>query len=100
MARVPVSKNAEAAQPDAADPAGAETEVVAPKRPTCSPEQKVKVTNAINAYVAAAQGDAAIGPPQAAHGRPKPRGPTPAAPIDTFRHSRVDSGAKLEPVRL
>jgi hypothetical protein len=38
---------------EAADAPGAETEVIAPKRPTCSPEQKVKVTNAINAYVAA-----------------------------------------------
>jgi hypothetical protein len=38
---------------EAADPPGTETEVIAPKRPTCLPEQKVKVTNAINAYVAA-----------------------------------------------
>ena len=38
---------------EAADTPGTETEVIAPKRPTCSPEQKVKVTNAINAYVAA-----------------------------------------------
>lgn len=38
---------------EAADAPGTETEVIAPKRPTCSPEQKVKVTNAINAYVAA-----------------------------------------------
>ncbi len=29
----------------------------------------------------------------------RPRRPT-AAPIDTFRHSRVESGAKLKPVRL
>ena len=38
---------------EATDASGTETEVIAPKRPTCSPEQKVKVTNAINAYVAA-----------------------------------------------
>lgn len=50
---VPVSKDGQPAAPTAADPPGTETEIVAPKRPTCSPEQKVKVTNAINAYVAA-----------------------------------------------
>jgi hypothetical protein len=41
------------AEPAAADPPGGETQILAPKRPTCSPEQKVKVTNAINAFVAA-----------------------------------------------
>ena len=46
-----VAKNGQPAE--ATDAPGAETEVIAPKRPTCSPEQKVKVTNAINAYVAA-----------------------------------------------
>jgi len=50
---VPVSKDGQPAVPAAADPPGTETEIVAPKRPTCSPEQKVKVTNAINAFVAA-----------------------------------------------
>jgi hypothetical protein len=50
---VPVSKDGQPAAPAAADPPGTETEIVAPKRPTCSPEQKVKVTNAINAFVAA-----------------------------------------------
>jgi hypothetical protein len=52
---VPVSKGGEAAQPEATEPPAGETEIVTPKRPTCSPEQKVKVTNAINAYVAAAK---------------------------------------------
>ncbi|MGZ5862968.1 MAG: hypothetical protein ACXWKB_06755 [Methyloceanibacter sp.] len=50
---VAVSKNGQPAEPVAADPPGTKTEVIAPQRPTCSPEQKIKVTNAINAYVAA-----------------------------------------------
>jgi len=37
------------------------TEIVAPKRPQCPPEQKQKVMNSINAYVQAAQ---APPPPQ------------------------------------
>ncbi len=73
---VPASKSAEAAQPDAADAPGTETEVVAPKRPTCSPEQKVKVTNAINAYVLAAKA-ATPSAPQAATAPQAP--PAPAA---------------------
>jgi hypothetical protein len=66
---VAVSKNGEPAQPAAANPPSPETEVLTPKRPTCSPEQKVKVTNAINAYVAAgagAQGTTQSQTPQAA----------------------------------
>ena len=73
---VPVSKDGEAAQPEAAEPPGTETEIVAPKRPTCSPEQKVKVTNAINAYVAAAKETTPVGDPR----RPSLRAaPTPAS---------------------
>jgi hypothetical protein len=45
---VPVSKDGKPAEAQTGD-----TQVLAPKRPTCSPEQKVKVTNAINAFVAA-----------------------------------------------
>ncbi|MGE5259279.1 MAG: hypothetical protein ACM3MH_00215 [Actinomycetota bacterium] len=63
-APVSVSKNGEPAQPTATDPSP-ETEVLAPKRPTCPPEQKVKVTNAINAYVAANAGPQATKPPAA-----------------------------------
>ena len=103
---VPVVKGRRAGRsPTAADPAGTETEIVAPKRPTCSPEQKVKVTNAINAYVwRPSVGERPLsrpagGQPPAAQPRRRPHRP-PAAPIDTFRHSRVESGAKLKPVRL
>ena len=71
---MPVSKGAEAAQPDAADSPAPETEIVTPKRPTCSPDQKVKVTNAINAYVAAAK-EATPSAPQAATAAPKPAVP-------------------------
>jgi hypothetical protein len=57
-----------------------ETEVLTPKRPTCSPEQKIKVTNAINAYVAANAGTQgtpqAVETPQAA----KPHAAKPAPP--------------------
>jgi hypothetical protein len=73
-----VSKDAEQAQPDAADPAGTETEVVAPKRPTCSPEQKVKVTNAINAYVEAARTATPSAPQAAAPSAPPAPPATPA----------------------
>jgi hypothetical protein len=56
-APVAVAKNGEQpVQPTATDPPSPETEVLAPKRPNCPPEQKVKVTNAINAYVAANAG--------------------------------------------
>jgi hypothetical protein len=41
-----------------AEPNSEETEVVAPKRPDCPPEQKQKVANAINAYVQAAKASA------------------------------------------
>jgi hypothetical protein len=74
---VPVSKGAEEAQPDAADPPAPETEIVTPKRPTCSPDQKVKVTNAITAYVAAAK-ETTPSAPQAATAAPA--APKPAAP--------------------
>jgi hypothetical protein len=53
--------------------------VVAPKRPECSPEQKVKVTNSINAYVQAAKAEVP-GPPQAPKTPPvQAAQPTPAA---------------------
>lgn len=48
----------------AADPKVGETEVIAPKRPKCPPEQKQKVVNAINAYVKAAE----AAPPGASEG--------------------------------
>ena len=66
-----VSKNGKPAQPAAANPPAPETEVLTPKRPTCSPEQKVKVSNAINAYVAANAG---------AQGTPQPQAAKPPAP--------------------
>ncbi len=50
---VPASKDGQSGQPNAAAAQGGDTQVLAPKRPACSPEQKVKVTNAINAFVAA-----------------------------------------------
>ena len=66
---VPAAEGAATAVPEApqakpADEAAAGTDVVAPKRPECSPEQKVKVTNSINAYVQAAKAEVP-GPPQA-----------------------------------
>ncbi|HZP09449.1 hypothetical protein [Methyloceanibacter sp.] len=50
---VPVSKDGQSANSAGAEAQGGDTQVLAPKRPTCSPDQKVKVTNAINAFVAA-----------------------------------------------
>jgi hypothetical protein len=62
-----------------ADEAAAGTDVVAPKRPECSPEQKVKVTNSINAYVQAAKAEVP-GPPQAPKTPPvQAAQPTPSA---------------------
>jgi hypothetical protein len=52
-----------ASQGDAAAQAG--TDLVAPKRPQCPPEQKQKVESAINAYVQAAQVPAPQGSPSA-----------------------------------
>jgi len=49
-----VSKAAEAPQAKVPDPSEAAAETIAPARPQCSPDQKQKVTNAINAYVQAA----------------------------------------------
>ncbi|MGH6820890.1 MAG: hypothetical protein ACREDU_08540, partial [Methylocella sp.] len=46
---------------ESADQGAGGTEIVAPKRPQCPPEQKQKVMNSINAYVQAAQ---APPPPQ------------------------------------
>ncbi len=77
---VPVSKNGQPAEPATADPPGTETEVVAPKRPTCSPEQKVKVTNAINAYVAANAVDARPRPGRQDAPGGQDAGPAQAAP--------------------
>ncbi len=52
---VPVSKDEKPSAPEGAEAQaqGGDTQVLTPKHPTCSPEQKVKVTNAINAFVAA-----------------------------------------------
>ena len=46
-----------------ADQAAGGTEIIAPKRLQCPPEQKQKVENAINAYVQAAQAPPAQGSP-------------------------------------
>jgi hypothetical protein len=51
--------------------AGQGTDLVAPKRPACPPEQKQKVTASINAYVQGGQGAA---PPQAAPAVPAASG--------------------------
>jgi hypothetical protein len=80
---VPAAEGAASAVPKApqakpADEAAIGT-VVAPKRPECSPEQKVKVTNSINAYVQAAKAEVP-GPPQAPKTPPvQAAQPTPAA---------------------
>jgi hypothetical protein len=80
---VPAAEGAASAVPKApqakpADEAATGT-VVAPKRPECSPEQKVKVTNSINAYVQAAKAEVP-GPPQAPKTPPvQAAQPTPAA---------------------
>jgi hypothetical protein len=69
----------EAPQAKPADEAAAGTNVIAPKRPECSPEQKQKVTNAINAYVQAAKAEVP-GPAQAAKTPPAQAAqPAPAA---------------------
>ena len=52
----PVSKDAAPAQG---------TEIIAPKRPQCPPEQKQKVMNSINAYVQASQAPPPQGSPRA-----------------------------------
>jgi hypothetical protein len=45
--------------PEAPEPSGgAETEIIAAPTPKCPPEQKQRVTDAINAYVQAAQAPA------------------------------------------
>jgi hypothetical protein len=81
---VPAAEGAASAVPKApqakpADEAAAGTDVVAPKRPECSPEQKVKVTNSINAYVQAAKAEVP-GPPQAPKTPPvQAAQPTPSA---------------------
>jgi hypothetical protein len=51
------------AQAPSAEAADKETEVVAPKRPDCPPEQKDKVKSAINAYVQAAKAAPVAAPP-------------------------------------
>ena len=71
-----VAKNGASPQANAADQAGAGTEVIAPKRPECSAEQKQKVTNAINAYVQTAKAPSP-GPSQAAKA-PAAQTPQPA----------------------
>src|SRR3990172_3456359 len=58
-----VSKDDAAAQgADQGQGAGG-TDLIAPKRPQCPPEQKQKVMNSINAYVQAAQAPPPPGPP-------------------------------------
>jgi hypothetical protein len=62
--RVPAAGEAGAAakstagQKPKAETDAPQTQIVAPKRPDCPPEQKQKVTNAINAYVQAAKASA------------------------------------------
>jgi hypothetical protein len=82
---VPAAEGAATAVPPQAKPAdeaAAGTEVVAPKRPECSPEQKLKVTNSINAYVQAAKAEVP-GPAQA------PKTP----PVQAAQPSPAASGA-------
>lgn len=72
-----------AAKPPAgqAPKAGADdpqTQIVAPKRPDCPPEQKQKVTNAINAYVQAAKAEAPPAPAQTAKPAAQAAQPIPA----------------------
>ena len=64
-----VSKGA-AAPAQGADQASAGTEIIAPKKPACPPEQKQKVINSINAYVQAAKAP----PPQASPAVPASSG--------------------------
>jgi hypothetical protein len=64
-----VSKDA-APPAQGAEQATAGTEIVAPKKPQCPPEQKQKVMNAINAYVQAAKAPA----PQASPAAPAASG--------------------------
>lgn len=47
---------------EAPEPSGAETEIIAAPTPKCPPEQKQRVTDAINAYVQAAQAAQAPAP--------------------------------------
>ncbi|HXG80040.1 MAG TPA: hypothetical protein VNJ31_11985 [Methyloceanibacter sp.] len=49
--------------PEGGGQADQSTDLVAPKRPSCPPEQKQKVESAINAYVQSAQATAAQGVP-------------------------------------
>jgi hypothetical protein len=79
---VAVSKNGQPAPSAGSNPPSPETEVLTPKRPTCPPEQKVKVTNAINAYVAANAGPQ--GTPQ---GAKTPQAAKPAAPPSATANS-------------
>lgn len=50
---------------EGADQGAGGTEMIAPKRPQCPPEQKQKVMNSINAYVQAAQAPSPPGSPPA-----------------------------------
>lgn len=54
-----------------------QTQIVAPKRPDCPPDQKQKVTNAINAYVQAAKA-----------------APAPAAPVPTAKPAAQPAAAQ------
>ena len=53
--RAASTKDGEAAQPRPAERGGGRDQIVAPKRPTCSPSRRSRSTNAIKAYVAAAE---------------------------------------------
>ena len=65
-AAAPADAGTTVSKGEAGASAQSDTQILAPKPPTCPPEQKQKVENAINAYVQAAQAT----PPQAA---PPPR---------------------------
>jgi hypothetical protein len=59
-----------AAPAQSADQAAAGTQIIAPKKPACPPEQKQKVINSINAYVQASKAP----PPQASPAVPASSG--------------------------
>jgi hypothetical protein len=69
------------AQPPQAASDASQTQVITPKRPDCPPEQKQKVTNAINAYVQAARTSApASAPAQGTKPATQAAQPEPAKP--------------------
>ena len=62
-AKITEAPDADSKGAEAADQATGGTDLVAPKKPQCPPEQKQKVENAINAYVQAAQAPTAPAAP-------------------------------------